>query len=57
MVYIQSKEMNFEKLKLTKEQMKAVKKVERALKEATKLGVKFWEDYGNLVAYNDNAIH
>jgi hypothetical protein len=42
---------------LTKEQIKAVKSVERAMRKASKIGVHFWDDYGSLRAYNNNKIY
>lgn len=42
---------------ITGEQMKAIKAVEKALKEAASKGVHFWDNYGNLCAYNHNVIN
>lgn len=39
------------------DQMKAIKAVEKAMKNAEKLGVAFWDNYGTLTAYNANEIH
>jgi hypothetical protein len=43
-------------LGLTKEQFKAVKSAELAIKKANKLGVAFWDDYGTMTAFNRNKI-
>lgn len=41
---------------LTDLQRKTAKKVEKAIKEAAKLGVEFFDDYGRLTAYNGLII-
>ncbi|MCK5017742.1 MAG: hypothetical protein KAS32_11825 [Candidatus Peribacteraceae bacterium] len=41
---------------LTPEQEKAVRSVERSMRNADKLGVVFWDNYGTMTAYNSNAI-
>ena len=46
----------YEKYKLTDEQTKACKKVFKAMKEAGKLNVQFWDMYGTLTAYNGNVF-
>jgi hypothetical protein len=50
-----SEEM-YEKYKLTNEQIKSCKKVFKAIKEAGKLGVEFWDMYGTLTAYNGKVF-
>lgn len=42
--------------KLTAEQLKAVKKVFRSIREAGELGVKFYDSYGSLTAFNPKKI-
>ncbi len=42
---------------LTKEQLKAVTEVEKAMKKASKVGVGFWDNYGMLTAYNALLIY
>lgn len=37
--------------------MKAIKEVETAMKNASKKGVHFWDNYGSLTAFNNNEIH
>lgn len=39
------------------DQMKAIKSVEKAMKEAAKVGVHFWDNYGGMTAYNAKQIH
>lgn len=46
----------FEKYSLTDEQIKACKKVFKAMKDAGKIGVEFWDMYGALTAYNGNVF-
>jgi len=46
----------YEKYRLTDEQIKACKKVFKAMREAGKLGVQFWDMYGQLTAYNGNVF-
>ena len=41
---------------LSGDQMKAIKEVEKAMRNALKLGVSFWDDYGMLTAFNSNEI-
>ena len=43
-------------LQLTSEQLKAAKKVYKAMKIAGKLGVYFWDNYGTLQCYNAKKI-
>ena len=43
-------------LELTPEQLKAAKKVYKAMREAGKLGVYFWDNYGTLQCYNGKKI-
>ena len=50
-----SEEM-FEKYSLTDEQIKACKRVFKAMKDAGKIGVEFWDMYGTLTAYNGNVF-
>lgn len=50
-----SEEM-YEKYKLTDEQIKACKKVFKAMKEAGKINVQFWDMYGTLTAYNGKVF-
>lgn len=50
-----SEEM-YDKYRLTDEQIKACKKVYRAMREAGKLGVQFWDMYGTLQAYNGKVF-
>lgn len=50
-----SEEM-FDKYRLTDEQIKACKKVFKAMKEAGKLKVQFWDMYGTLTAYNGKVF-
>ena len=50
-----SEEM-FEKYSLTDEQIKACKKVFKAMRDAGKIGVEFWDMYGTLTAYNGNVF-
>jgi hypothetical protein len=50
-----SEEM-FDKYRLSDEQLKACKKVFKAMKEAGKLGVEFWDMYGTLTAYNGKVF-
>lgn len=42
---------------LTDKQILVIKKVERAMNEAKKCGVGFWDNYGNLTAYNRHMIY
>lgn len=42
--------------RLTKKQIEAAKAVEIAMNKAKKMGVCFWDNYGNLTAYNGNKI-
>ena len=49
-------EVMFDKLKLTEEQIKSCKKVFKAIREADKLGIQFWDMYGTLTAYNGNIF-
>ena len=50
-----SEEM-YDKYRLTDEQLKACKKVFKAMKDADKLGVQFWDMYGTLTAYNGKVF-
>lgn len=54
-IHYNSEEM-FDKYKLTEKQIKACKKVFKAMKEAGKLGVEFWDMYGTLTAYNGKVF-
>ncbi|RAJ28891.1 hypothetical protein [Pedobacter cryoconitis] len=45
-----------EKLKLTDAQLKSAKAVFKAMKNASKLGVHFWDNYGTLTAYNSKKV-
>lgn len=49
--YIESGE-----LQLTPEQKKAAKAVYKAMRDAAKLHVEFWDDYGTLSCYNGNKL-
>ncbi len=49
-------EKMLDKYGLTPEQIKACKKVYKSFREANKLGVKFWDMYGTLSAYNGRKI-
>lgn len=49
--YIESGE-----LEMTPEQIKAAKSVYKAMREAAKLNVQFWDDYGTLACYNGNKL-
>jgi hypothetical protein len=49
-------ERDFEEFSLTEEQIKACKKVFAAMRAADKLGVRFWDMYGTLTAYNGNVF-
>jgi len=42
---------------ITGDQMKAIKAVEKAMKDAHKLGVGFWGNYGMICAFNANQIN
>jgi len=50
-----SEEM-YETFKLTDKQILACKKVYKAMREADKLGVQFWDMYGTLSAYNGKVF-
>lgn len=43
-------------LELTDKQLKAAKVVYKAMREAGKLGVYFWDNYGTLQCYNAKKI-
>ncbi|MDP3441629.1 MAG: hypothetical protein Q8T08_02105 [Ignavibacteria bacterium] len=49
-------EIMLEKYGLTDDQIKACKKVYKAMREAHKLGIQFWDMYGTLSAYNGKKI-
>ena len=51
-----NREEMYDKLKLTDEQIKACKEVFKAMRKAGKLGVEFWDMYGELTAYNGNVF-
>ena len=42
---------------ITGDQMKAIKAVEKAMSEASKKGIHFWDNYGSLTAFNHNEIN
>ena len=42
---------------ITGDQMKAIKAVERAMNIAKKHGVHFWDNYGEITAFNWNVIN
>lgn len=46
----------YDKYKLSDEQIKSAKKVYKAIRNAGKLGVEFWDMYGRLTAYNGNVF-
>ena len=46
----------FEDYSITGDQMKAIKNVEKAMKEAEKAGIHFWDNYGSFTAYNAKVI-
>ena len=50
-----SEEM-YDEYRLTDEQIKSCKKVFKAMKDADKLGVQFWDMYGTLTAYNGKVF-
>ena len=56
MVIDYNSEEMYEKYKLTDDQIKACKKVFKAMKGAGKLGVQFWDMYGTLTAYNGKVF-
>jgi hypothetical protein len=49
-------EQQFDECVLTPAQLKAAKKVYKAMLLAGKLGVVFWDNYGTLECYNGHSI-
>ena len=45
-----------DKIAFTKEQMRAIKAVDRAMRKCEKVGVHFWDNYGSLTAFNNKKI-